>query len=110
MGLDGEPINYLQTLTRELCGPIKLESPEKYLLLTSGRGDTLRYWTLNKHMRQESFQMKGKDVSTAVCVALQGEVGGPGQKGSKGDKGELVSLCFFSLLLSGKLVSEEESS
>lgn len=40
--------------------------------------------------------MKGRDVSTAVCIALQGEVGGPGQKGSKGDKGELVSLCFFS--------------
>lgn len=36
--------------------------------------------------------MEGRDESSAVCVALQGEVGGPGQKGSKGDKGELVSL------------------
>lgn len=49
-------------------------------------------------MRQEPFKMKGRDVSTAVCIALQGEVGGPGQKGSKGDKGELVSLYFISLL------------
>lgn len=31
-------------------------------------------------------------MSSAVCIAPQGEVGGPGQKGSKGDKGELVSL------------------
>lgn len=38
-------------------------------------------------------------MSSAVCIAPQGEVGGPGQKGSKGDKGELVSLCFLSLLL-----------
>lgn len=36
--------------------------------------------------------MKRRDVSSAVCIAPQGEVGGPGQKGSKGDKGELVSL------------------
>lgn len=43
--------------------------------------------------------MEGRDVSSAVCIAPQGEVGGPGQKGSKGDKGELVSLVFFSLLL-----------
>lgn len=38
--------------------------------------------------------MERRDVSAAVCVAPQGEVGGPGQKGSKGDKGELVSCCF----------------
>lgn len=37
-------------------------------------------------------------MSSAVCVAPQGEVGGPGQKGSKGDKGELVS-CFIYILL-----------
>lgn len=36
-------------------------------------------------------------MSSAICVAPQGEVGGPGQKGSKGDKGELVSLCFLPL-------------
>lgn len=41
--------------------------------------------------------MKSSDVSGAVCVAPQGEVGGPGQKGSKGDKGELVSDFFFFL-------------
>lgn len=34
-------------------------------------------------------------LSCAVCVAPQGEVGGPGQKGSKGDKGELVSIYFL---------------
>lgn len=39
-------------------------------------------------------------MSSAVYIAPQGEVGGPGQKGSKGDKGELVSLFFKSLSLS----------
>ena len=42
--------------------------------------------------------MEKRDVSSAVCITPQGEVGGPGQKGSKGDKGELVSLLFFLLL------------
>lgn len=39
------------------AGPIKLESLEKYLLPTRGRGDTLRYWTLTKHGRQEPLNM-----------------------------------------------------
>ena len=89
----------MQTLAQGLCGPIKLESLEKYLLPTCGKGDTLRYWTLTKHGRQGPFKMDKRDVSSAVCIVLQGEVGGPGQKGSKGDKGELVSLFIFSLLL-----------
>lgn len=38
-------------------------------------------------------------MSSAVYIAPQGEVGGPGQKGSKGDKGELVSLSLSSLFL-----------
>lgn len=43
--------------------------------------------------------MVKRDVSSAVCITPQGEVGGPGQKGSKGDKGELVSLLFsFSVI------------
>lgn len=63
---------------------------------------TLRYWSLPKRRSQDFFfffKMKMKDVSSAVCISPQGEVGGPGQKGSKGDKGELVSFQFslFSL-------------
>ena len=46
MGLDRKPINELQTRAQGLCGHIKLESLEEYLLPTRhGRGDTLRYWT-----------------------------------------------------------------
>lgn len=52
-------------------------------------------------MRGKSlFKMERRDVSSAVYIAPQGEVGGPGQKGSKGDKGELVSLFFLNLSLS----------
>lgn len=50
-------------------------------------------------MRGKSlFKMERRDVSSAVYIAPQGEVGGPGQKGSKGDKGELVSLFFLKSL------------
>lgn len=55
---------------------------------------TLRDTELRKHERPELLWIERRDVSSAVCFAPQGEVGGPGQKGSKGDKGELVSLCF----------------
>lgn len=51
-------------------------------------------------MRGKSlFKMERRDVSSAVYIAPQGEVGGPGQKGSKGDKGELVSRSLSSLFL-----------
>ena len=52
-------------------------------------------------MGGKSF-LRWRDVTAAVCVAPQGEVGGPGQKGSKGDKGELVSLslpAYFTYIL-----------
>lgn len=55
---------------------------------------TLKDIELTKHESQKPFKMERRDVSSGVCVTLQGEVGGPGQKGSKGDKGELVSLFF----------------
>lgn len=55
---------------------------------------TLRDIELTKQARPELLWIERRDVSSAVCIAPQGEVGGPGQKGSKGDKGELVSLYF----------------